>query len=141
MEEILRGSTARISFSTLLLGAASGVSLLLAALGIYSLLAFLMARRHREIGIRMALGARQEQVGRLVLLHSVRLTAAGVVLGLAGATLVTRLLRSLLFGVDPMDPVILAAASILLGLIAVAASWLPAQRAMAVPPLEALRQE
>jgi predicted permease len=141
METILRGSTARISFSTLLLGAASGVSLLLATLGIYSLLAFLMARRHREIGIRMALGARQEQVRWLVLLHSLRLTAAGVALGLAGAALVTRLLRSLLFGVDPMDPVILSAAAIFLGFVAVAASWLPAQRAMAVPPLEALRHE
>lgn len=141
MEEILRSSTARVSFATQLLGVSSGVALLLAALGIYGLLAFLMACRHREIGIRMALGARREQVRRLVLFQSLRLAAAGVALGLAGATLVTRLLRSLLFEVDPMDSTILGAASVFLVLVAVAASWMPAQRAMKVPPLEALRHE
>ena len=141
MQEILRSSTARISFSTLLLAVSSGVALLLAALGIYGLLAFLMARRHREIGIRLAMGARREQVRRLVLFQSLRLAAAGVALGLAGAALTTRLLRSLLFGVDPLDPVTLGAAAAFLVLVAVAASWMPARRAMAVPPLEALRHE
>jgi predicted lysophospholipase L1 biosynthesis ABC-type transport system permease subunit len=141
LREILRDSTARISFSTLLLAVSSGVALLLAALGIYGLLAFLMARRHREIGIRLALGARREQVRRLVLFQSLRLAAAGVGLGLLGASLTTRLLRSLLFGVDPLDPITLGAAATFLVLIAVAASWMPARRAMAVPPLEALRYE
>lgn len=141
MDEVLRRSTARMSFSTLLLGISSGVALMLAALGIYGLLAFLMARRQREIGIRMALGARREQVRGLVLLQSVRLAATGVALGLAGAVLATRLLRSLLFGVDPLDPVTLGAASLFIVGVAVLASWIPAQRAMRVQPLETLRGE
>jgi putative ABC transport system permease protein len=141
MEEILRSSTARISFSTLLLGVSSGVALLLAALGIYGLLAFLIARRYREIGIRLALGARREQVRRLVLVQSLRLAITGVVLGLVGVALTTRLLRSLLFGVDPLDPLTLGAAAAFLVTVAFSASWMPARRAMAVPPLEALRHE
>ncbi|HEY2291180.1 MAG TPA: FtsX-like permease family protein, partial [Thermoanaerobaculia bacterium] len=141
MAEILRDSTARISFSTLLLAVSSGVALLLAALGIYGLLAFLMARRHREIGIRLAIGARREQVRRLVLFQSLRLAAAGVALGLMGAALTTWLLQSLLFGVGPLDLLTLGAAAAFLVLVAVTASWMPARRAMAVPPLEALRHE
>jgi putative ABC transport system permease protein len=141
MEKILQSSTARMSFSTFLLGVSSGVALLLAALGIYGLLAFLMARRQREIGIRLALGARREQVRRLVLFQSVRLTAVGVALGLAGASLVTRFLRSLLFGIDPLDPLTLGAASLFLVGVSVLASWIPAQRAMNVQPLETLRSE
>jgi putative ABC transport system permease protein len=141
MREILRGSMARTSFSALLLAISSGMAIVFAALGIYSLLAFLIARRHREIGIRMALGAGRWQASGLVLRQSLGLAAFGIVLGLVGASFGTSYLQSLLFEVDPADPVTLGAAALLLILIAAVASWVPAWRAAHIQPGEALHRQ
>jgi O-antigen/teichoic acid export membrane protein len=116
-------------------------SLPLATVGIYSVVAYLVAQRRAEIGIRVALGARAAQVGRLVVLQTLRLAGLGTLLGLAGALALTRSLRSLLFGVSPTDPLTLGAVAALLVLVAAAASFAPARRAMRIDPVEALRHE
>jgi predicted permease len=140
LREILRRSMARASFSTLLLGLCSGMAIAFAALGIYSLLTFLIARRQREIGIRMALGAGRLQAGGLIVRQSLLLAALGVVLGLVGAFFSMQYLQSLLFEVDPADPLTLGCAALLLLAISAAASWLPAWRAAHVEPHVALHQ-
>jgi ABC-type antimicrobial peptide transport system permease subunit len=141
MAAVVARSMARRSFATLLLAAASAVALLLSAVGIYGVVSYLVAQRRAEIGIRLALGAGRGAVGRLVVLQSVRLAAAGVGLGLAAALAATRALRSLLYEVSPTDPATLGAAALLLVLLAAAAGWVPARRAMRVDPVEALRHE
>ena len=134
---VVARSMARVSFSALLLGVASGLAVLLSAVGIYSVISYLVARRRQEIGIRMALGARAGEVGRLVLRESLGLAALGIALGVAGAVAGTRLLGSLLYGVSPTDPAVLGGVSALLILLAAAASYAPARRAMRVDPVEA----
>jgi predicted permease len=124
-----------------LLGALAGVALLISAVGVYGLMAFSVARRRREIGIRVALGARPSEVQRIVMSEAVRLTAIGLAGGLAGAVAATRLLRGLLIGVQPADPVVLAAVALTLGGSALLASWLPARRAARTDPMLALRAE
>ena len=141
MEQVVAASMARRSFTTLLLAVASAIALALSAVGVYGVISYLVAQRRSEIGIRMALGARAGEVGRLVVLRSVRLAAAGVALGLAGALAATRSLRSLLYGVSPTDPATLAGVSAFLVLLAAAASYVPARRAMRIDPVEALRHE
>ncbi|HEX5437214.1 MAG TPA: ABC transporter permease [Gemmatimonadaceae bacterium] len=141
MRAAVARSMSRTTFTLFLLALASGIALLLSAIGIYGVISYLVARRRNEIGIRMALGARTAQVGRLVVWQSVRLAAVGVVLGLIGAVLSTRFLRSLLFGVSPTDPATLAAVSLFLLLLVALASYLPARRAMRIDPVEALRHE
>jgi putative ABC transport system permease protein len=116
-------------------------STLLAAIGIYGVLAYAVVQRTREIGIRMALGARRAQVLVLVLGNGLILTAVGIALGLGGAVAATRLLQSMLFGVTPLDPATFAAVSLLFGLIATVASYLPARRATTVDPMVVLRNE
>jgi predicted permease len=117
------------------------VGLLLAAIGIYGLLAFHVGSRTREIGIRMALGAPVADVIRLVLRYSLRLTLMGTAVGLLAAFAATRLLASLLYGVTPLDPVTFALAALLLVLTALLASYVPARRAARVDPTVALRAE
>lgn len=124
-----------------LLGAFAGLALLLASLGVYSVMAHLVQFRTSEIGIRMALGATPGSVMRMVLSHSSRLTLVGIVLGVAGAYAVTRLMRQLLFEVDPANPVFYVAVSGMLLLVAAIASWLPARRATRIDPVIALRME
>ena len=124
-----------------LLGAFTVPALLLAALGIYGVIAYLVAQRTGEIAIRLALGSTPAGVRRLVLRDGLRLAAVGVVLGLAGALALTRLLRSELFEVSATDPVTLVGAAVLLVLVAALATWLPAQRATRVSPMEVLRGE
>jgi predicted permease len=117
------------------------LSLLLACVGLYGLLSYEVARRTREIGVRMALGARPRDVLRFIVRQGVALSAAGAVLGILGALAATRFLASLLYGVQPDDPLTFAAVVLVLGLISVAACYIPARRAMCVDPMVALRYE
>jgi ABC-type antimicrobial peptide transport system permease subunit len=126
---------------TWLLGSFAGLALLLAAVGLYSVLAYLVSQRTREIGIRMALGAQHSHVLRLVLGHGSRLTVAGLVVGVMVALSLTRLMKSLLFGIDSKDPATLAGVVVLMALVALAACYVPAHRAMRVEPMVALRDE
>ena len=140
-EELYRKSMARTSFTLVMLGFAGGMALLLGVVGIYGVIAYSVSQRTREIGIRMALGARQEELARMFLRHGLVLTAIGLACGLTAALSLSRLMKSLLFDVSPMDPLTYAAVS--LGLLAAAAlaSYLPSRRAAAVDPTEALRAE
>ena len=141
MEGIVAASTARVSFTTLLIGTASAFSLLLSALGVYAVVSFLVQGRRAEIGVRLALGARLGEVHRMVVGQSMIMGVVGVTLGLIGAFATTRALTSLLFEVRPADPLVLGvAAAGLLGLTAVAAHAL-ARRATHIDPVEALRSE
>ncbi len=128
-------------FPALLIGGFAAVALLLAAIGLYGIMAFAVARRTREIGIRLALGAGRRDVIGMVLSAGSRLVAGGLALGFAGAVAATRVLSSIVFRVRPLDPVSLFAVSILLAAVALLACWLPARRAAAVDPMTALRDE
>jgi predicted permease len=118
----------------------AGATLVLAAVGLYAIMAFLVGRRTREIGVRVALGAHRADVRRLVLRDAGRLALLGIAGGLALAVWLAQMLRNLLYGVDPLDGVSLAAAAVILGGAAVLASWVPARRAARVDPLAALRE-
>jgi len=128
-------------FYTVLLGAFASVALVLAAVGIYGVIAYTVALRTREIGVRMALGATGRHVVRMVLREGLVLTAVGVAIGLGGALFASRLLRTLLFEVSPTDPLALAGGAVLLGLVAMVACVVPARRATRVDPMVALREE
>ena len=141
MPELLSLATARTRFVLVMLGAASVIALMLGAVGLYGVLAYGVAVRRREIGVRMALGATSRDVTRMIARHGVVLASIGVVMGLAGALGTMRVLRGMLFGVSPNDPATLAAACAVMLVIAVAASWLPARRAAAMDPMESLRRE
>jgi putative ABC transport system permease protein len=141
MEQIAEDSVAERRFRALLIGGFSGLALLLGMLGIYSVMSFTVSQRTHEIGIRMALGARGDEVSRMVIFQALRLTAAGLALGLAGSFVAARWISSLLFGVQPTDPVSLAATCALMAASAIAASYLPARRATRVDPAVALRSE
>ena len=141
MEQVIARSMAKRTFTLTLLGIASGMALLLSAIGLYGVVSYVVGERRSEIGVRVALGAQRGDVGRMIIMQSVRLTAIGVVIGLAGALATTRLLQSLLFEVRPTDPATLGAVSLVLVTIAAAASWVPARRAMQVDPVEALRND
>jgi len=141
MEEVLRGSLAFQRFVMALLTAFAGLAIVLASVGLYGVIAYLVAQRTHEIGVRMALGARSRDVLRMVLGHGLRLVAIGVVLGLVGALALTRFLAGQLYGVRPTDPLTFIAVTALLALVALAAAWLPAQRAARVDPMIALRAE
>ncbi len=141
MQEVVDRSMARTSFTMLLLVIAAAMALLLASVGLYGVISYVMSQRTQEIGVRMALGARRLDIVRMVLREGLVVTLAGIALGLAGALGVTRLMRGLLYGVEPADPVTFSLVPILLAAIALFASWLPAQRAAEVEPLEAIRYE
>jgi ABC-type antimicrobial peptide transport system permease subunit len=117
------------------------LALVLACIGIYGLMAYSVSRRTNEIGIRMALGARSEQVLRMVLSEAVWMTAAGLVIGLGGAVALGRLIASQLYGLKAWDPPTLVASAALLILVALGASWVPAHRAASVDPVAALKAE
>ena len=138
---ILDLSTARTSFTMVLLSIAAAVALLLGAVGIYGVISYIVAQRTREIGVRVALGARREDVRRLVLRQGGLVVAVGIAVGLAAAVGLTRLMSAMLFGVSPLDPVTYAAVSVGLGIIALLAIYIPARRAANVDPVEALRWE
>jgi len=117
------------------------VALVLAAVGLHGLLAYMVARRTPEIGVRMALGARRSEVVWLVFRQSATLTSIGLVVGLTAAALLTRYVRGMLFGLSPLDPVTFLAVSLIFLLVAALASFLPARRATVIDPLVALRCE
>ena len=141
LQDLVSSSAARARFTMVLLATFAGVALTLGAVGIYGVIAFAVARRTREIGVRMALGARATDVLRMVLREGGVLVAAGVTLGIVGAFAGSRVLARCLFGVTPSDPGVFVAVPALLGLVAVGACLIPARRAARVDPMVALRSE
>ena len=141
MEEVVAESLAGRRLHLWLLGIFAAVALALAAAGLYGVIAYLVAQRTREIGIRMALGARTRDVVGLVVAQGARLTAVGILVGLAGAWALTRLLATMLYGVSPRDPATFLAVAGVLASVAMLATWLPARRAARVDPLLAIRSE
>jgi len=117
------------------------VALALAVIGIYGVLAYAVRRRQREIGVRIALGARAPDVGRMIIRRGVMLAGSGILIGLAGAVVLSRGLSSLVFGVGVRDPLVYATAAAALCFVALLASWLPARAAVRVNPMSAFREE
>ena len=141
MDRLVASSIARPRFYAVLLGVFAGVACALAAIGVYGVLAYDVIQRTHEIGIRMALGAQRSQVMGLVLRKGVMLTAVGIAIGLAAAAATTRVLQGMLYGLSPLDPQTFVAVSLLFGLVAIAAAYVPARRATGVDPMVALRTE
>jgi predicted permease len=141
LEDVVASSMADAKFRTTLLAVFAGIALLLAALGIYGVLAYFVSQRSRELGIRLALGAKPAALFRMVVGQGMRPVAFGAAIGLAGAVGVTTLMQSLLFGVTPVDPAAYGVATAVLAAIAVTACAVPAVRATRVNPLTALRDE
>jgi putative ABC transport system permease protein len=141
MDQVLSHSLALRSFMMMLLGIFGGLALLLASVGIYGVMAFTVSQRTREIGVRMALGARPDEVLRMILAEGLKLVAAGVVIGVAAALMLTRLLEGMVYGVRVRDPLVFAAVNVLTIAVSLGACYVPAWRATRVDPLVALRYE
>lgn len=141
MDQIVADSVAAPRFQTILLGAFGALGLVLAMVGIYGVISYSVSQRTREFGVRMALGAQPESILRMVIREGMLLVLAGVAVGVAGALALERVLQSLLFEVKPTDPATFIGVVIALGLVALAACWFPARKAMRVTPMEALRYE
>ena len=141
MNEVISDSLAARRFSMILFGVFAALALLLSSIGIYGVISYLVGQRTHEIGIRMALGAARSDVLRLVLGHGLRMTFLGVVIGLAAALGLTRLMANMLYGVSPTDPLTFAGVALILALVALTACYIPARRAMRVDPIVALRYE
>ena len=141
MQQVVGESTARNDFYMTLLTIFAGVALLLAAIGVYGLMAYSVQQRTQEIGVRMALGASPQQVRRMVVIQGMQLALVGVGLGVASALGLTRLMSSLLYGVKPWDPITIALVAVLLSGVTLLATYLPARRASRVDPMVALRYE
>jgi len=134
-------SISRQRFMTSLLAVFAGVALLLAAIGIYGILSYTVQRRTHEIGIRMALGALPGSMVKVIVGEGLRLVLAGLALGFGGAFAVTRLMHTLLFGVTPMDPLTFIGVGVVLVIVALVASYVPARRVTRIPPTIALRTD
>lgn len=141
MEDVIAEGVSRQHFNMLLLSIFAGIALILAAIGIYGVMSYAVEQQTQELGIRMALGADRGQVLKLILRQGMTPAGIGVVVGLAVAFALTRVLASLLYGVKASDPITFAAVAVLLIVIALFATYIPARRAMAVDPLVALRDE
>jgi putative ABC transport system permease protein len=141
METVRGESIAQPRFRALLIVLFGAVALALATIGIYGVMAYSVARRTHEIGVRMALGAQSSDVMKLVVRHGMSLTATGLAIGLAGAFALTRLLSAMLYGVSATDPLTFAAVSLALAGAAFCACYLPARRATRIDPIVALRYE
>jgi putative ABC transport system permease protein len=141
MESVVEEARAGARFNTAALAVFAVIAFLLAAVGIYGVIAYDVSARTHEIGIRLALGAQGADVLRLVLLWGARLAAGGIAIGLAGAFALTRLMASMLYGVKATDAYTFALIAALLGLVALGASYLPSRRAVALDPVAALRHE
>ncbi len=141
LSEIYDDSMAETSFALVILGIAAAVTLLLGLVGIYGVIAYIVLQRRREVGIRMALGAHSGEVQRLFVTRGLILTGIGLVVGLAATAALMRLMSSLLFGVEPFDPVTYVAVVAGLGVVAMLATWLPARHATKIDPMLALRSE
>jgi putative ABC transport system permease protein len=141
MEEIVSQSTARQDFNALLMTIFGAAALLLAAVGIYGLMAYSVERRTREIGIRLALGAESGRVKNMVVMQGMRLVLIGVGAGIAAALALSRVLASFLFGVQARDPMVFVLVPVLLTLVGFVAVWMPARRASSVDPIQAIRHE
>jgi putative ABC transport system permease protein len=141
MEQLMAENLAPRRFNTVLLGGFAISALLLAIVGLYGVMSYLAAQRRREIAVRMAVGAQRRDVRRLILKGASRLAVVGITLGIVGAVFLTRLMSSLLFNVTPTDPFILVAVILLVGAVALLASYVPAGRAARTDPITALRSE
>jgi len=141
MDRVIEEGHASRRFNTVLISSFAAAAVLLSLLGIYSVIAFSAAMRTHELAIRLALGAQRASVLRLVLSSGAKLGLAGCAIGVMGAVFATRLLRSLLFQVDPLDPAVLVLAAVSIFVLALAASIIPARRAATIDPMQALRDE
>ena len=141
MDQVVVQSTARDQFNTLLLGIFAFLAILLASIGLYGLMAYTVEQRTLELGIRLALGANSSAVRGMIVGQAMKLAIVGIGIGLAAAYGLTRLMRTMLFGVKPTDPLVFAAVAVLLGAVAFLASYLPARRAVRIDPVVALRYE
>ena len=141
MNEVIAESLAQRRFAMIVLAAFAGAALLLASLGIYGVISYMVGQRTQELGIRVALGATRRDIMRLVLGHGLKMTLIGVAVGLVAAFGLTRLIRTMLYGVGATDPATFAIIAVLLTIVAVVACYLPARRATKVDPLTALRSE
>jgi putative ABC transport system permease protein len=141
METVRGDSIAQPRFRALLIVLFGALAMALATIGIYGVMAYSVARRTHEIGLRMALGAQNTDVLKLVLRQGMRLAVTGLMVGLIGALALTRLIAGLLYGVSATDPVTFAVVPVLLFAVALLACWIPARRATRIHPMEALRYE
>jgi ABC-type antimicrobial peptide transport system permease subunit len=141
MDEVVASSTAAPRSLTLLLTAFALLAIGVGSIGVYSLIAYTVSWRTREFGLRLALGANRMQVAMLIIRQSLALTAAGSVLGIAGAFAITRLMRRFLFETSPTDPLTYALVPALFAALSILAAWHPARRAAHVEPIEALRND
>src|SRR5262249_33506730 len=141
MREVMYGSRARDRFTAVLLLLFGGMALVLAAIGVYGVISYGVSHRIQEVGVRMALGAQTADVLRLIVGHGLKLALMGVAIGAAGAFAMTRLIAGLLFGVSASDPLTFITTALLLIAVALLACYVPARRAAAVDPIEAIRFE
>jgi putative ABC transport system permease protein len=141
MDELLSSQVTVSRFPTVLFGCFAGMALLLSMVGLYGVMAYSVARRTREIGVRVALGANRSMVLSMVLKQALLLLAGGLALGLAASLAADRLLQGMLFGVSSVNPLVLSLSGILVGLTGLLAAYLPARRAAKVDPMVALRYE
>jgi len=141
MQDVYDQSLARTSFTLVMLGIGGTMALVLGIIGIYGVISYAVSQRRREIGIRLALGAQQGELRRMFVRYGLALAGMGVAIGLGAAVGLMRLMKSLLFGISPLDPLTYAAVPVVLVAAAVLASYLPARRAAAVDPVEALKAE
>ncbi len=141
MEQVMADSVRRLSFTMIALSVAAAMALILGAVGLYGVLSYVVAQRTQEIGVRLALGAGKDQVLRMVVGQGAGLVAAGLVLGLVGAGLLSRILQGLLFGTEALDPVTFLAMAGVMFLVGLGASFVPARRAASVDPIRSMRME